>query len=147
MLLEEIDCSFIYGYLYPLNNKFRVIRRRNMETLSEGREIASNMERCIRDCLSCFENCTRTISYCVSQGGKHVEADHLKIMMECIDMSRMSATLMMSNAPFSHEHCQLCAKVCDSCALSCSKMENDKTMQECADICRKCADSCRSMAH
>lgn len=118
-----------------------------MEAMSEGSESETNQEKCIRDCMKCFENCTRTISYCISQGGKHVEAEHIKIMMECIDMCRMSATLMISNAQFSHEHCQLCAKVCDACAESCDSLGEDKVMGECAASCRTCAESCRNMAH
>lgn len=109
---------------------------------------SQTLEDCIRDCMKCFEECTSCINHCLSQGGKHVEQRHITLMMECAQICNSSASLMLLKGQFSFEHCQLCAKVCDACAASCSEVDpEDKHMQMCADTCRRCAESCRSMAH
>lgn len=107
-----------------------------------------SLEDCIRDCLTCYQSCLSCISHCLSQGGKHADPQHITTMMECAELCRASAELMLLKGQFSYELCQLCAKVCDACAESCGKMDpEDATMQRCADTCRKCSDSCRKMAH
>jgi hypothetical protein len=122
-----------------------------METVTQERsksKSASNIEQCIRDCLECYQTCLSCLSHCLSQGGKHAEQKHITLMMECAQICNMSATLMTLNGQFAHEHCQLCAKVCEACEESCRSMDpEDSMMQECADMCRKCADSCTSMSH
>lgn len=120
-----------------------------METQQRRTQVTgNNMEQCIRDCLACYQECMSCIPHCLSLGGKHVEEKHITLMMECAQMCNVSATLMQLKSGFSYELCQLCARVCDACADSCSSIDpNDSMMQKCAETCRKCADSCRSMAH
>lgn len=122
-----------------------------METATQERtelHSGNNLEQCIRDCLECYQECLRCISHCLSQGGKHAEKEHISLMMECAQMCNTSATLMLMKGQFSHEHCQLCAKVCEACEQSCRSLgSDDAMMQECADMCRKCADSCKNMGH
>lgn len=118
----------------------------SVQNLDQGQGV--NMEQCIRDCLACYEECTSCLPHCLAQGGKHAEQKHLILMMECAQMCETSARFMQLKGQFAYEHCQLCAKICDACAESCSKVDlNDSMMQKCAEVCRKCADSCRSMAH
>jgi hypothetical protein len=121
-----------------------------METTTErsSGKRESNMDQCIDDCLACFQECMSCIPHCLSQGGKHVEPSHIKLMMACAEMCNVSAKLMQLQSEFAFEHCQLCAKICDACADSCSKIDpDDSMMQRCAEMCRQCADSCRKMAH
>jgi hypothetical protein len=130
-------------------------RKRNKEVSvettnqsSRSSQTGNNMDQCIQDCLACYQECTSCIPHCLSQGGKHAEAKHITLMMECAEMCNMSATLMQLKGQFAYEHCQLCAKACDACAESCSSIDpNDSMMQKCAEMCRQCAESCRSMAH
>lgn len=119
-----------------------------MEASIQSNQSGINMEQCIRDCIACYQECTSCLAHCLSLGGPHVERKHITLMMECAEMCNMSATLMQLQGQFSYEHCQLCAKVCDACAESCSSIDPDDSMMlRCADTCRKCAESCRSMSH
>jgi len=122
-----------------------------METSSQSvskNQSGSSMEQCIEDCLACYQECLSCIPHCLSQGGKHSEQKHITLMMECSQMCNLSASLMQLKSDIAFEHCQLCAKVCDACAESCSSIDpEDSMMQRCADQCRRCAESCRSMAH
>lgn len=39
---------------------------------------AEVMERAITDALDCSRICVETLSYCLHQGGRHVEAEHIR---------------------------------------------------------------------
>lgn len=120
-----------------------------MENIIESQKGSGiNMEQCIRDCIACYEECTSCLSHCLSLGGKHTEARHITLMMECAELCRTSASIMHLKGEFAFELCQVCADVCDACAESCSNIDpDDETMLKCADVCRKCATSCRNMSH
>jgi hypothetical protein len=36
-----------------------------------------DMQECIRNCMDCHRVCLETIAYCLQQGGKHAEANHI----------------------------------------------------------------------
>lgn len=119
-----------------------------METMTSEKNIGINMEQCIQDCIACYQECLSCIPHCLSQGGAHVEREHMTLMMECAEMCNASASFMHLRGKFAFEHCQLCARICDACAESCSSIDpNDSMMMKCADMCRKCAESCRNMSH
>lgn len=108
----------------------------------------TNMEECIESCLKCYQSCLSCIPHCLTQGGKHSEADHITLMMECAELCRTSASIMQLKGEFAYELCKVCAQVCDACADSCSSIDpEDSMMQRCAQMCNRCAESCRSMSH
>ncbi len=49
---------------------------------SEGLE-QNLMQKCIENCLDCFQTCTELIIYCVGKGGKHAEPDHIRLLQSC----------------------------------------------------------------
>lgn len=107
-----------------------------------------SIDQCIRDCLVSFQACSGCLPHCLDMGGKHADKGHIGLLIECAEMCRMSASLMLAKSQFSHEHCQLCARVCDLCAASCESVDaDDEMMAQCAETCRRSADSCRSMSH
>lgn len=108
--------------------------------------MSQNFDQCIQDCIDCYQHCMSCITHCLSLGGKHSEQSHITLMLECAEICNLSATLMELKGQFSHEHCQVCAKVCEACAASCREIgPDDKMMNECADMCLRCAESCRNM--
>lgn len=77
------------------------------------------MQDCIEACSHCHQVCLQTaLNYCLEAGGKHVEAAHFRLMMNC-------------------------AEICEACADDCEKIGD---MDECVKACRACAESCRQMA-
>ena len=110
------------------------------------KQLPQDVQRCIEDCLACATVCEQTIAHCLQQGGKHAAPDHIKLMIDCADMCRMSATLMTRGSDFHAKHCALCAEVCHACEESCEEFPDDAQMKACADACRTCAGSCRRMA-
>lgn len=99
---------------------------------------------CIENCSTCHEVCYSTaLNHCLKMGGKHVEPEHFKLMLDCAKICETSACLQRSGSQFSAQLCAVCADICDACADSCEKMGD---MDECVAACRKCAESCRQMA-
>jgi hypothetical protein len=104
----------------------------------------TTMQACIAVCNHCHQVCLQTaMNHCLEIGGKHIEAKHLRLMINCAEICQMSANFQLSNANFQYRLCEVCAEICEACADSCEKIGG---MDECVDACRKCAVSCRQMA-
>lgn len=107
---------------------------------------SGNMQKCIQACLSCHTICLETITYCLTQGGKHAEAKHIRLLLDCAQICQTSADFMMRDSDLHTYTCAACAEVCLRCADSCDQMSNDAQMQACAEACRRCAEACEQMA-
>lgn len=115
--------------------------------MAHEREITQEMRQCIQDCLDCAAICTETVNHCLTLGGKHSEASHVRTMMDCATICAESAGFMLRASEHHTRVCDVCAEICRSCAESCQRIAGgDQTMLRCAEICRSCADSCRRMA-
>lgn len=110
-------------------------------------ELSEDMRRCIENCTNCRNACLETIDHCLRMGGKHADADHLRLMMDCAEICSASASFMLRGSPFHTYTCGVCAEVCARCAEDCERLAGeDSTMQRCAEVCRRCAESCQQMA-
>ncbi len=104
-----------------------------------------NLQSCITQCWECRTECQETLfNHCLEVGGKHVEKEHIKLMMDCIQACQTSADFMTRNSKLHASTCAACADVCDACAESCERIGGEE-MKKCAEICRRCAKSCREM--
>lgn len=109
-------------------------------------EMNASMKQCIQNCTDCHNICVQTIEHCLGMGGKHVEAAHLKSLLDCADTCRTSADFMLRGSAAYMQACGFCADACTRCAVSCEQFGEDATMKACAEICRRCAQSCSDMA-
>lgn len=98
----------------------------------------------IRTILICYKTCLETLDHCLSMGGKHAEASHIKLLMDCARICDTTADFVGRNSDYHKELSRICADICDACAESCEKLEG-KEMEECAKACRKCGEACREM--
>jgi hypothetical protein len=88
-----------------------------------------------------------TIAYCLQMGGKHAEASHIRLLMDCAEICATSANYMLRGSDLHTRTCAVCAKACELWAADCERVDSsDGQMQRCADMCRRCAESCRRMA-
>ena len=102
------------------------------------------MQRCIEQCLACYQSCQRmALNHCLERGGRHVEPQHFRLMIDCAEICRTRAAFMLSGSPRHRLTCGVCAELCRACADSCEQLGD---MQECVDACRACARSCAEMA-
>lgn len=104
------------------------------------------MEQCAKECLDCYQECVTTLQHCLTKGGKHVAADHVRLMTDCLEICRTSADFLLRGSSLHHATCRACAEACRKCAEDCRKFTDDKEMQACADVCDRCAKSCEKMA-
>ena len=108
---------------------------------------AQDLEQCIDNCQQCHEICLRTaLTYCLPKGGRHAEASHIRLMLDCAEICEASANFMIRGSDLHRLTCGACAEVCDRCAEDCERMGDDETMRRCAETCRRCAQSCNRMA-
>lgn len=106
-----------------------------------------SMPECITNCETCHRISLETITHCLTKGGKHVEAKHLQLLLDCAAICRACDDFMIRGSA-NHAHvCAVCAAICTACAESCETFENDTHMRACAEACRKCATSCGEMGH
>lgn len=84
--------------------------------------------------------------YCLQQGGKHAEANHVRLLMDCAEICQTSANFLIRGSDFHRRTGAVCAEVCQWCAESCEQMGNDTYMQAYDEVCRRCVESCRQMA-
>lgn len=102
------------------------------------------MENCIEACQRCHQHCWQTaMTRCLELGGRHVEADHFRLMVNCAELCETAANFMLSESPYCGPLCAVCADVCEACADSC---EHVGQMDECVQACRECARECRNMS-
>lgn len=104
------------------------------------------MDQCIQNCTECHRVCLETILYCLQKGGRHAEAGHVRLLMDCVEICRTSADFMIRGSENHKFTCGACAEICRRCAEECEKMADDEQMRRCAEVCRKCASSCQAMS-
>jgi hypothetical protein len=102
------------------------------------------LKACIEACLGCYQSCqSLALTHCLQEGGKHVEPGHFRLMMDCAEICRTAATLMMNGSPYHPDVCGTCAEICRACGESCKELGG---MEECVRACETCAESCERMA-
>lgn len=108
--------------------------------------ISAEMRDCIQECQSCHAVCLETVQHCLQKGGEHAAAEHIRLMLDCVEICQTSANFMLRGSDLHMHTCGTCAEVCDRCAQDCERMADDEMMRRCAEACRRCAASCRQMS-
>lgn len=102
------------------------------------------MQECITNCQTCHATCLHMLSsHCLVVGGKHVEAGHVKLMLDCIQICQTNLDFMLRGSAHHAHICRECAEICRACAESCEAVGD---MEDCVKACLECADSCGKMA-
>jgi hypothetical protein len=107
---------------------------------------SKEIKECIENCMNCHCTCLGTVTYCLEMGGRHAEASHIRLMLDCAEICQTSANFMIRGSDLHGRTCAVCAEVCERCAEDCGRMSDDEQMRACAEMCRRCAESCREMA-
>ncbi len=104
------------------------------------------MDGCVDSCIECYKVCTETLPHCLELGGRHAEASHITLLLNCARICQLSADFMLTGSPLHVHTCKACAEICQQCADDCASMTDDEQMKRCAEICKRCAESCRQMS-
>jgi hypothetical protein len=120
-------------------------REENM-TSTATHTMTREMQECIDNCTRCHAICLETVDHCLHLGGKHADAHHITLLLDCAEICQTSANFMLRGSD-QHAHiCAACAEICRRCEEACRSMGSDEMMRQCAEICARCADSCERMA-
>jgi hypothetical protein len=106
----------------------------------------SEMQECIDNCTGCHATCLETVTHRLKKGGRHAEADHIRLLLDCAQICATSADFMLRGSDLHTATCRACAEVCARCAEDCERLADDDIMRRCAEECRACAESCRRMS-
>ena len=115
-----------------------------MGTTAQAR--AAEIQECIDNCTRCHAICEETVIHCVEKGGRHAEAGHVRLLLDCAQICATSADFMLRGSDLHGRVCGVCAEVCERCAESCERLADDDMLRRCAEECRRCAESCRRLA-
>ena len=116
----------------------------------DGSNLGQDLLACIELCQDCHKACQETLMYCLQQGGRHAQANHVRLMLDCSEICQTAMNFMQRGSDLHVHACAACAEVCRRCAEDCQRMsdaDNDNRMAACAEMCRRCAESCQRMAH
>jgi hypothetical protein len=106
----------------------------------------TSLQQCMELCWQCRHECQTTLfGHCLTQGGRHLAPEHVKLMQDCIDICQVAADFMARGSAQHSVTCGACAEVCAACARSCREVGGD-VMNRCAELCERCARSCEQMA-
>ncbi len=109
-------------------------------------QMSKEVQDCIRNCQECEALCVESINHCLQIGGKHAEASHIRLLMDCSEICQTSSDYMLRGSDLYQSVCGTCAEVCERCEQSCRQFGDDTMMQTCAESCRRTAQSCRQVA-
>ncbi|TDD54998.1 four-helix bundle copper-binding protein [Nonomuraea terrae] len=112
---------------------------------TEG-QMSPEMQRCVDACMESHSSCEQTMSYCLKKGGRFVDMAMMGALMDCSDITRLCADMMMRQSPMAMDMARMCAQVATKCAEACMTMTDDATMKRCAEKCKACAEACKAMA-
>ncbi len=109
-------------------------------------QLSPEMQKCIDACMESHSLCEQTMTYCLQQGGQHVDRTMMGALMDCSDITRLCADMMMRQSPMAMEMAKMCAQVTAKCAEACMSMSSDPMMKRCGEACKACSEACRVMA-
>jgi hypothetical protein len=129
-----------------LKEEGRSIIMQNTHTAGGTGETADPWQDCVTQCWTCRNECQKIFfTHCLEEGGPHLEKDHVRIMMDCIEVCQAAADSMVRLSPSYAAICAACASVCEACADSCDSIESEM-MRQLGAACRACAAACRRMS-
>lgn len=112
----------------------------------DARRLDNRVQECIGACSGCHNLCLDTVAHCLDLGGPHASREHVGLLLDCADLCRTTADVMLRGSARHALVCAVCADVCQQCADECERLGgDDQLMRQCADLCRRCAASCREM--
>lgn len=107
---------------------------------------SDEIQRCIQNCRDCERVCLETLTYCLAKGGRLADGALVRLLLDCVDISRASSHFMLRGSELHSRVCFACAEVCARCAEVCESVGSDAQLRLCAETCRRCAESCRQMS-
>lgn len=96
-------------------------------------------KKCIEATIACAIACETCITDCIEAGNKEC----ILICRDCADICSLVARFEARDSRFRKQLHDLCAAVCEACAIECSKhAHHHESCKVCAEACTTCAAIC-----
>jgi hypothetical protein len=93
---------------------------------------SNQLRESARLCWECRTEChTALFNYCLEKGGRHAQVEHIKLMVDCIEICQTTADFITRDSELYSDICAACAEVCFVCAESCDSLSGED-MENCA---------------
>ena len=102
------------------------------------------IEECIARCMRCYRTCLEILASSLEARGNPPRPAHLALLLECAEMCRSNAEMMIRHASACERECG-CMEICRPCALSCEEIA-DEASRRCVEASCTAARSCPSLA-
>ncbi len=57
--------------------------------------VSEEMHECITRCSDCHDVCLETVQHCLSRGGEHAAAEHIRALLDCAQVCDTSRDFML----------------------------------------------------
>ena len=103
-------------------------------------------QTCVDACCNCMEASEACCTACMNDMQNVGKMTRCMMMMrDCSAMCIMCAQCMCRGSEYVKQMCNMCAEICDACAMECEKHSGMEECKMCAEACRMCATECRNM--
>ena len=107
-------------------------------------QLTAEMERCIRECIACYDVCLETaVNHQLGITKTQLEPAHLRLLISCAEICQTTARVIQTGSPLHKPAGRICAKMCRRCA---AESERDPATERCAQAARACAEWCQRVA-
>ena len=106
--------------------------------------LTAEMERCIRECMACYELCLETaVNHQLSIADTQLDPAHLRLLISCAEICQTTARVILTGSPLHKPAARICAKICRRCAAESARQS---ATEHCAQAARTCAEWCQRVA-
>jgi len=89
------------------------------------------------------QSCNETLTYCLEQGGEHVEAGHIRCLIDTAEIANITADFIARGSEHVDELKEVAVAVAECTQESCEEFEGDETMAACAEACGNVVEALR----
>ena len=104
------------------------------------------LESCIAACTKCAVECKHCANECLNEQDIKMLAHCIRLDNDCAAICLLAIEAMADGSEFAKKICDLCAEICNACAVECEKHSHMDHCKKCAEACRKCAVECSNMS-
>jgi hypothetical protein len=94
--------------------------------------------------MNSYKACQEAFTHCTDKGGKHADGEHLRMLLDCAEICRITALLHGHRSELCAAESAVCMDACARCAASCERVaSDDPKMKACAEQLRQCTKACQ----
>ena len=110
----------------------------------DGMAAHDGHQKCVEcgEWMRSYRICQDTFTHCTDKGGDHADGHHLRLLLDCAEICRITATLHGHRSDLCPAESVVCIDACERCAASCDRVaSDDPMMRACAEQLRRCANA------